>query len=117
MKTVAPRRHAARPQGTKVRFALIDNSREWTEPSWGGSQSAPVSVLVEDVEAEARRRLRAIKLDQWRTREFVTGTPMPENVRHFALQVEFAAQAISRLSPIPNDFDSDVYWPRLWDHP
>ena len=26
-----------------------------------------------------------------------------------------AAQAISRLSPIPEDFDSDVYWPRAID--
>ncbi|MCZ4346396.1 hypothetical protein PSC71_14180 [Devosia sp. J2-20] len=39
---------------------------------------------------------------------------MPEDVRHYALQVEFAATAISRLSPIPQDFDSDVYWPRFW---
>lgn len=38
---------------------------------------------------------------------------MPQNVRHFALQVEFAAQAISRLSTIPEDFDSDIYWPTL----
>ncbi len=29
------------------------------------------------------------------------------------MQVEFAATAISRLSPIPDDFDNDVYWPRL----
>ena len=98
-----------------MRFAVIEGSREWTEPAWRGPQAAPVQVLVEDVEAEARRRLRAIKLDEWRTREFITGRPMPDDVRHFALQVEFAAKAISRLSPIPGDFDSDVYWPRMWD--
>ncbi|MGK2229518.1 MAG: hypothetical protein ACI9GK_003367 [Devosia sp.] len=97
-----------------MRFAVIEGSREWTEPAWQGSQSPSVSVLVEDVEAEARRRLRAIKLHEWRTREFITGQPMPEDVRHYALQVEFAATAISRLSPIPQDFDSDVYWPRFW---
>ncbi|WP_240233445.1 hypothetical protein [Devosia lacusdianchii] len=101
-------------QGTKVRFAVIEESREWTEPGRRSPHVVPVTVLVEDVEAEARRRLRAIKLDEWRTREFITGNPMPADVRHFALQVEFAAQAISRLSPIPEDFDSDVYWPRLW---
>ena len=39
---------------------------------------------------------------------------MPHEVRHFALQVQFAAEAISRLSPIPRDFDSDVYWPKYW---
>lgn len=97
-----------------MRFAEIEGSREWTEPNWQRSQAAPVAVLVEDVEAEARRRLRAIKLHEWRTREFITGQPMPDDVRHYALQVEFAATAISRLSPIPQDFDSDVYWPKLW---
>jgi hypothetical protein len=98
-----------------VRFAFVEGSREWTEPDRQGSQSPSVSVLVEDVEAEARRRLRAIKIHEWRTREFLTGQPMPEDVRHYALQVEFAAAAISRLSPIPQDFDSDVYWPHFWN--
>lgn len=100
-------------QGTKVRFAVIEGSREWTEPLRYASGPATESVLVEDVEAEARRRLRTCRLNEWRTREFVTGQPVPDHVRHFALQVEFAAVAISRLSPIPSDFDSDVYWPRL----
>jgi hypothetical protein len=72
-------------------------------------------VLVEDVEAEANRRLRSVKLNEWRTREFITGQSMPAHIRHFALQVGFAAEAISRLSPIPADFDSDVYWPRALD--
>jgi len=100
-----------------VRFAVIEGSREWTEPARHGSDAAGVvSVLVEDVEAEARRRLRTCRLNEWRTREFITGSPMPDAVRHFALQVEFAAQAISRLSPIPEDFDSDVYWPRLFQY-
>lgn len=98
-----------------MRFAVIEGSREWTEPLRLVPQAAPVAVLVEDVEAEARRRLRAIKLQEWRTREFITGRPMPDDIRHYALQVEFAAQAISRLSSIPDDFDSDVYWPRLLD--
>ena len=75
-----------------------------------------VAVLVEDVEAEARRRLRSCRIEEWRTREFITGRPMPDDVRHFAMQVEFAALAISRLSPIPGDFDSDVYWPRQLDY-
>ncbi len=102
-------------QGRKVRFAVIDGSREWTEPTRRSSTSVQVSVAVEDVEAEANRRLRSVKLNEWRTREFITGHPMPQHIRHFALQVGFAAQAISRLSPIPDDFDSDVYWPRAID--
>ena len=98
-----------------MRLAIIDGNRGRGEARGRGASSVPGAIGVEDVEAEARRRLRAVKLDEWRTREFITGRPMPEDIRHFALQVEFAAKAISRLSPIPGDFDSDVYWPHMWD--
>lgn len=94
-----------------MRFAVIEGSREWTEPTRFGTGPATVSVGVEDVEAEARRRLRACRIDEWRSREFITGRAMPYDIRHFALQVDFAASAICRLSPIPADFDSDIYWP------
>lgn len=96
-----------------MRFAVITGSREWTE-------AVPERVLpqriidIEDVQAEARRRLRALRLEEWRVREFVTGTPVPDNIRHLALQIEYAAQAIGRLSPIPADYADDVYWPRVW---
>lgn len=96
-----------------MRFAVITGSREWTE-------AMPERVLpqrpveVEDVQYEARRRLKALKVEEWRVREFVTGVPMPENIRHLALQIEFAAQAIGRLSPIPADYNDDIYWPRVW---
>lgn len=99
-----------------MRFAVIEGGREWTEPTGRGSIRATRFVLVEDVEAEARRRLRSCRIEEWRTREFITGRPMPDNVRHFAMQVEFAARAISRLSPIPQDFDNDIYWPSLVDY-
>lgn len=99
-------------QGTKVRFAVIEGIREWNEPVWRSSEPAKVSILVEDVEAEARRRLRSCRVQEWRTREFITGHRMPDDIRHFALQIDFAAKAISCLSPIPEDFDDDVYWPR-----
>lgn len=39
---------------------------------------------------------------------------MPQDICEMAKQIEFAAQAIARLSPIPADFDDDVYWPRVW---
>lgn len=99
-----------------MRFAVIDGSREWTEPVRRGSVPSTVTILVEDVEAEARRRLRGCRIEEWRTREFITGRPMPDDVRHYAMQIDFAAKAISRLSPIPHDFNDDVYWPRLLDH-
>ena len=97
-----------------MRFAEIEESREWTEPVRLVIKPAMAANLVEDVEAEARRRLRACRIEEWRTREFITGRPMPHEVRHYALQVEFAASAISQLSPIPDDYDSDVYWPKFW---
>lgn len=88
-----------------MRFAVVE----------GGRYHAPARtyVEVEDVEAEARRRLKCAKVDEWRRREFLTAQPMPDDIKHFALQVQFAAQAISRLLPIPDDFDDDVYWPSL----
>lgn len=94
---------------------MIDGGREWTEPVGLGSPSGAVYVYVEDVEAEARRRLRSCHIDEWRRRESISGAPMPEHVSHYALQVAFAAAAISRLSPIPADFDSDIYWPQAPD--
>ena len=96
-----------------VRFAVISGSREWTE-------AAPERVIpqravdVEDVQYEARRRLKSLKIEEWRVREFVTGAPVPDNIRHLAMQIEYAAQAIGRLSPIPADYADDVYWPRVW---
>ena len=96
-----------------MRFAVIEGSREWTEPAERADSDHKL-VQVEQVHAEARRRFRALKLDEWRVREFVTGTPMPANIRHQSLQIEFAAQAISRLSPIPADFADDIYWPRVF---
>lgn len=96
-----------------VRFAVVNGSREWTETPM--LRALPQRTLdVEDVEREARRRLKALKVEEWRVREFVTGAPMPDSVRHLALQIEFAAQAIGRLSPIPADYAGDLYWPRVW---
>jgi len=66
---------------------------------------------VEDVLAEAARRRRAIGFDDWRVREFVTGIAMPNRIKYLELQITYAAEALSRISPIPTDFADDVYWP------
>lgn len=96
-----------------MRFAVIEGGLGQAGAEASGSFRRQ-ALDVEDIEAEARRRLKAIKLDEWRTREFVSGYPMPADIKHLALQIEFAAQALARLSPIPADFDSDVYWPQVW---
>lgn len=79
-----------------------------------GRRSLSRAARVEDVEAEAARRLQAIGIDEWRMREFVTGRPVPAEIRHLELQINFAAQALSRLSPIPADYAADLYWPTYW---
>ena len=42
-----------------MRFVVIENSREWTEPARRVAETDTAAILAEDVEAEAQRRLRA----------------------------------------------------------
>ena len=77
-------------------------------------QDGAKPVRPEDVEAEAARRMREGKVNEWRVREFVTGHPMPPDVKYLELQIDFALRAICKLSPIPADFADDLYWPICW---
>lgn len=95
-----------------MRFAVIEN-REWTASSEPSRPQGDV-VDVMDVEAEARRRKMLLGIDEWQVREYVTGVPIPAEIRHTCLQIDYAAQALTRLSPIPHDFYDDLYWPRSW---
>lgn len=65
----------------------------------------------EDVRREAARRLGESGYHLSRIREFATGSPMPAALKYLSLQIDFAAEALSRLNPIPEDFRSDSYWP------
>ncbi|PDS74090.1 hypothetical protein [Rhizobium sp. L43] len=71
----------------------------------GGSPSR------DDVRREAARRLSESGYHLSRVREFATGMPMLAALKHLSLQIDFAAEALSRLDPIPEDFRSDGYWP------
>lgn len=95
-----------------MRFAVIEN-REWSGHS---SLSRPrlENIDATAVHAEAHRRKGVAGLDEWQVREYVTGTPIPADLRNLCLQIDYAAQAISRLSPIPADFADDIYWPRAF---
>lgn len=94
-----------------MRFAVIEN-REWSHHA---SVHAPNQTInPTEVDREARRRKALLGLDEWRVREYVTGIPMPSNIRNLCLQIDYAAQALARLSPIPADFTDDLYWPRVW---
>lgn len=68
----------------------------------------------EDIRREAARRLSASGYHRSRVMETV-GVPMPSALQYLAMQIDFAADAIGRLNPIPADFRSDLYWPKLDD--
>lgn len=96
-----------------MRFAVVSDNREWSEPGrLGQGKGAP--ACAGDVEAEAWRRKAALRLDEWRMREFVTGLPVPDEVSQLCYQIDLAVAALERMSPIPADFRDDVYWPRVW---
>lgn len=80
----------------------------------GGRTQEPASAIpptASDVHAEASRRIRLTGYDSWRIREFATGSTMPQSIRHLQMQIAYAAHALARLEPVPQDFRSDVYWP------
>lgn len=95
-----------------MRFAVVSESREWSEPFI----VAPVARAVHpaEVEAEARRRKAVLGLDEWRLREFVSGEAVPLRIRQLCEQIDLASLALSRMSSIPRDFRDDLYWPRCW---
>lgn len=65
----------------------------------------------EDVRREAARRLSESGYHPSRIREFATGVPMVASLKYLSLQIDFAAESLSRLDPIPEDFRADGYWP------
>ncbi|ARM90192.1 hypothetical protein RHEC894_CH03949 [Rhizobium sp. CIAT894] len=97
-------------QGGKRMFKVIEG---------GLGRAVPMNVQAEesgrpspeDVRQEAARRLSESGCHLSRIREFATGMPMLAALKHLSLQIDFAAEALSRLDPIPEDFRSDGYWP------
>ena len=67
----------------------------------------------DDVRQEAQRRINASGYTRYRAKSLATGAAIPEPIRHFALQVNYVAEALSGLNPIPEDFQLDFYWPVL----
>ncbi len=65
----------------------------------------------DDVRREAARRLNESGYHPSRIREFATGVPMLASLKYLSLQIDFAAESLSRLDPIPEDFRADGYWP------
>ncbi|SMQ65166.1 hypothetical protein SAMN06295905_1156 [Devosia lucknowensis] len=96
-----------------MRFAEIRDSREWSELQVGLARRGQTVDAVQ-VENEARRRKSLLRLDEWELREFVTDRPVPEHIVQLCVQIDLAAAALARLSPIPADYADDLYWPRVW---
>lgn len=96
-----------------MRFAVPNNTREWSEPAAHRSGAGPL-VDSAAVEQEARRRKALLHLDEWQLRQYVTDRPVPEHIVQMCRQIDLAAAALARLSPIPGDFSNDLYWPRMW---
>ncbi len=65
----------------------------------------------ERIRAEGQRRLREAGVEHYLAREKLTGIALPTTMRVFMLQVEFAVEALAKLSPIPVNILEDGYWP------
>lgn len=96
-----------------MRYATVEGSLEWAQSVRRAPQDQQ-TVRQSEVEAEARRRKAALRIDEWQMREYVTGRPVPEEVRQLCTQIDLAAEALARMSSIPCDFRDDLYWPRVW---
>lgn len=77
----------------------------------GQAIAAPRQPSSEDVQREAVRRLHESGYHTSYVRQLATGVPQPDALKFLKMQLEFAAQMLSRLNPIPEDFDADAYWP------
>lgn len=77
------------------------------------AQAARQWPCRDDVRQEAQRRINASGYTRCRAKALATGTAIPDAIRHFVLQVNYVAEALSVLKPIPEDFQSDAYWPAL----
>ena len=81
------------------------------EGGLGGATIVKGPADADDVRREAARRLKMAGYDEGQTRSFVTGRPLPDGLRYLKLQMDFAAAALLKMSPIPADFRDRKYWP------
>lgn len=110
-----------------MRFRVIQGGRTDGATNGAGDRSGPVlssvttktedSVIrsgpsVADVRTEAKRRRLLCGLETARNREAATGRAMPVEMRRLALMFDFVESKLASLVPVPEDFTSDIYWPR-----
>jgi hypothetical protein len=78
-----------------------------SDPAQKDDGTRHMSLVVK----EGRRRLADIGYDRWATKAKVTGTSVPAAVEYFRLQVDYVVKALLSLETVPEDFQSDIYWP------
>ncbi|SMF65390.1 hypothetical protein SAMN02982989_3353 [Xaviernesmea oryzae] len=91
-------------------FRVIEGGLS-ARPSAAAGPADDAAPSLEDVLREAERRIEATGYESWRNRETLTGIPVPREIRYLAMQIGYVAEAIGRLTDIPADFRSDIYWP------
>jgi hypothetical protein len=97
-------------QGGMRMFKVIEGGRGQAAQMDDRSEEG-LGPSKDDVRREAGRRLSASGYHLSRIREFATGVPMLTSLKYLSLQIDFAAETLSRLDPIPEDFHADGYWP------
>ncbi|WEX76055.1 hypothetical protein PYH37_004322 [Sinorhizobium numidicum] len=90
-----------------MKLRVIDGGRA-SEPA--PALGAPLAMTIR---AEAARRIEASGYHQWRARSLATGVPIPGPIRYLKLQIDFVAEKLERLNPLPADFTEDKYWPAV----
>jgi hypothetical protein len=90
-------------------FTVIQGGKSLT-PDVAKSPAGPAPV---DVRKEADRRRNAYGINSLRNRQMATGAAMPRDLHYLGLQIDFAAESLCRLMPIPEDFRADGYWPKV----
>lgn len=65
-----------------------------------------------DVAAEATRRIKASGYERCRIKQLATGEPIPRALQYLKIQIDWVADTLAGLDPIPADFADDKYWPR-----
>lgn len=69
-----------------------------------------VLVTVEQIKAEAARRLRSTDWMVTRAADPSDGRPMPEAVVEMRQRIKRAGESLEGLSKIPADYRDDKYW-------
>lgn len=93
-----PETHTPIPPGERSVWNIDTNQWE-TRP-----------ITVDEVKAEARRRIEATGLPWMAEREISGGDPVPDSVKRRCAEIRAASNTLEALGSIPLDFTDDKYW-------